>query len=236
LKVGCLEQQSDPIKTPKEPHPILHDSDTAEKGTLDRVTLKSLYKVAAFFDARKVGEVGSLGFRRSTDLLSLLGCLQDLVGKGLILPGQSSFLDLGCADGRVNVMMSYLVKTSVGVEVDEWTLEEYEPLKRALIEEMAHEGLRHPPDNIFLFHGDSTDKRTHHDILRKSGLSLSQFDLFYTYLVMHEEFAQLVADQAKRGALFMVYGLNRILPRYKGLRLLPSPSLPRRIVAVYQKT
>jgi hypothetical protein len=206
------------------------------KGTLDRPILESLYKVAAFFDARKVGEVGSLGFRRSTDLLSLLGCLQGLVGEGLITPGQCSFLDLGCADGRVNVMMSYLVKTSVGVERDEWTLEEYEPLKDALIEVMAREGLRHPPDNLFLFHGDSTDKRTHQDIFRKTGLSLRQFDLFYTYLVMHEEFAQLVADQAKKGALFMVYGLDRILPRYKGLRLVSSPSPPRGILAVYQKT
>jgi hypothetical protein len=204
--------------------------------TLDQHVLRSLYKVAAFFDARKVGEVGSLGFRRSTDLLSLLGCLHGLVDEGLLIPDRSSFLDLGCADGRVNVLMSYLVKTSVGVELDEWTLEEHEPLKSALLEEMAREGLRSPPDNIFLFHGDSTDKRIHRDILRKTGLSLSQFDLFYTYLVMHEEFARLIADRAKKGALFMVYGLDRILPRYEGLRLLFSPSPPGGLVAVYQKT
>jgi hypothetical protein len=204
--------------------------------TLDQRDLKSLYKVAAFFDARKVGEVGSLGFRRSTDLLSLLACLLCLVDQGLLLPGQSSFLDLGCADGRVNVLMSYLVKTSVGVELDEWTLDEHELLKKALLEEMAREGFRQPPDNIFLFHGDSTDNRVHKDILRKTGLSLSQFDLFYTYLVMHDEFARLIAERAKKGALFMVYGLDRILPRYEGLRLLLSPSPPGGIVAVYQKT
>jgi hypothetical protein len=204
--------------------------------TLNQQVLRSLYKVAAFFDARKVGEVGSLGFRRSTDLQSFLGCLHGLVDEGLLIPGRSSFLDLGCADGRVNVLMSYLVKTSVGVELDEWTLEEHEPLKSALLEEMAREGLRQPPDNIFLFHGDSTDKRIHQDILRKTGLSLSQFDLFYTYLVMHEEFARLIAERAKKGALFMVYGLDRILPRYEGLRLLFSPGLAGGIVAVYQKT
>jgi hypothetical protein len=204
--------------------------------TLDQHVLRSLHKVAAFFDARKVGDVGSLGFRRSTDLLSLLGCLRGLMEEGRLIPGRSSFLDLGCADGRVNVMMSYLVKTSVGVELDEWTLEEYEPLKKALLEEMNREDLRPPPNNIFLFHGDSTDKRTHQDIIRKTGLSLSQFDLFYTYLVMHEEFARLIADRAKKGALFMVYGLDRILPRYEGLRLLSSPRPPGGMVAVYQKT
>jgi len=204
--------------------------------TLDQHVLRSLRKVAAFFDARKVGEVGSLGFRRSTDLLSLLACLRGLVEEGLLIPGRSSFLDLGCADGRVNVMMSYLVKTSVGVELDEWTLEEYEPLKNALLEEMAREDLRSPPDNIFLFHGDSTDKQVHQDILRETGLSLGQFDLFYTYLVMHEEFARLVADRAKKGALFMVYGLDRILPRYDGLRLITSPGLTGGIVGVYRKT
>jgi SAM-dependent methyltransferase len=206
------------------------------KWTLDQDVLRSLHKVAAFFDARKVGAVGSLGFRRSTDLLSLLGCLKGLVDEGLLIPDYSSFLDLGCADGRVNVLMSYLVKTSVGVELDEWTLEEYEPLKTALLEELARLGLRFPADNIFLFHGDSTDKRIHEDILRKTGLALSQFDLFYTYLVMHEEFARLIADRAKKGALFMVYGLDRILPRYQGLRLLSTPSPPGGIVAVYQKT
>jgi hypothetical protein len=204
--------------------------------TLDQHVLRSLHKVAAFFDARKVGEVGALGFRRSTDLLSLLGCVKGLMDSGLLIPGQSSFLDLGCADGRVNVLMSYLVKISVGVELDEWTLEEYKPLKKALLEDMEREELRAPPDNIFLFHGDSTDKRTHQDILRETGLSLSQFDLFYTYLVMHEEFARLIVERAKKGALFMVYGLDRVLPRYEGLSLLSSPSASGGIVAVYQKT
>jgi hypothetical protein len=203
--------------------------------TLDQHVLKSLYKVAAFFDARKVGDVGALGFRRSTDLQSLLGFLPRLMDEGLLIPDRSAFLDFGCADGRVNVLMSYLVKTSVGVELDEWTLEEYEPLRSALLEEMAREGLRYPPENVFLFHGDSTDKRTHEEILKKTGLSFSQFDLFYTYLIMHEEFARLVADLARKGALFMVYGLDRILPRYRGLRLLASPGPPRGI-AVYQKT
>ncbi len=204
--------------------------------TLDQHLLKSLCKVAAFFDARKVGEVGALGFRRSTDLLSLLGCLRGLLNEGLLTPGQSNFLDLGCADGRVNVLMSYLVKTSVGVELDDWTLEEYGPLKKALIEEMARENLISPPSNIFLFHGDSTDKRIHQEILRITGLSLGQFDLFYTYLVMHEEFARLVAERAKKGAFFMVYGLDRVLPRYEGLHLLSSPGPAGGIVAVYQKT
>lgn len=54
--------------------------------------------------------------------------------------------------------------------------------------------------------------------LKKSLSKVAEFyDLFYTYLVMHEEFAEMLAERAKRGSIFMVYGLNRILPRYPGV-------------------
>ena len=60
-------------------------------------------------------------------------------------------------------------------------------------------------------------------------------DLFYTYLTMQEEFAALVARKAKPGALFMVYGLDRILPRYSGLRLLTPDWALEGILALYRK-
>ena len=64
---------------------------------------------------------------------------------------------MGCADGRVNVLLSYLVKISIGIELDEWTLDEYMPLKTMLEKKLGKDHLSPPPENIFLFHGDSMD-------------------------------------------------------------------------------
>lgn len=194
---------------------------------------KTLETVARFYDERKVGDVGALGFRRSTDLFTLLSCLSPLLHEGILVPGETRFLDLGCADGRVNVFLSYLVHTSVGVEMDEWTLDDYNPLKDKLQLLLGRQNLLQPPDNIVLVHGDSTDDSVHGEILRHSGVAFEQFDLFYTYLVMHEEFARLIARKAKKDAVFLVYGLHKILPRYNGLRLVERLSPMEDILGVY---
>ena len=196
---------------------------------------QTLGHVAHFYDHRKVGHVGPLGFRRSTDIKKMLLCLNRLLDANIIVPGQSNFLDLGCADGRVNVLLSYLLKTSVGIELDDWTLDEYLPLKAELGEELRSRGLLPPPENIFLFHGDSTDEAVHRTIAQKTGHAFKEFDIFYTYLVMHEEFSKLIGAKAKKGSFYLVYGLDKILPRYKGFRLLDAISPLEGILAVYQK-
>lgn len=196
---------------------------------------KTLECVAVFYDQRKVGDVGALGFRRSTDLTRFLTCLDYLLGQGFLIPGKSHFLDLGAADGRVNVLLSYLVKVSVGIELNEWTLEEFGPIKSKLEEELQREGLPFPPDNIFLFHGDSTEDLVQETVCKKTGWTFGDFDLFYTYLTMQEEFADLIARKAKRGAVYMVYGLHRILPRFPGLHLLTPDHPLEGILALYQK-
>ena len=202
---------------------------------MDQRLKKSLSKVAEFYDQRKVGAVGPLGFRRSTDLMTLLACVDRLIGEEIIKPDKTAFLDLGCADGRVNLFFSYLVRLSVGIELDEWTLEEYDSLRDELENNLEKEGLLSPPANIFLFHGDSTHKTLHDSITRKAGIGIESFDLFYTYLIMHEEFAEMLAERAKRGSIFMVYGLNKILPKYPGFRLLQNLSPMEGILALYQK-
>ncbi len=196
---------------------------------------KTLHKVAQFYDDRKVGDVGPLGFRRSTDLMKLLACLERLLEEKIIEPDKTRFLDLGCADGRVNVFLSYLVKSSIGIELDEWTLDEYEPLYSKLDEELQNERLVSPQKNISLFHGDSTDKAVHETIVRQTGVGFEDFDLFYTYLIMHDEFAELIAEKAKTGSVFMVYGLHKILPKYKGLQHLDLFSPMEGVLALYQK-
>ena len=202
---------------------------------MDQHLKKSLAEIAGFYDRRKVGAVGPLGFRRSTDLMTLLACADRLISEEIIKPDETAFLDLGCADGRVNLFFSYLVKLSVGIELDEWTLEEYDPLRAELDSTLQQEGLLSPPVNIFLFHGDSTEKTTHDSIRRKTGTGIESFDIFYTYLIMHEEFAEILAEKAKKGSIFMVYGLNRILPRYPGFRLLQNLSPMEGILALYRK-
>jgi SAM-dependent methyltransferase len=196
---------------------------------------ETLHRVAEFYDGKKVGDVGPLGFRRSTDLKILRKCADRLLDVGIIRPGETRFLDLGCADGRVNVFFSYLVKTSVGIELDEWTLDEYGPLRSDLERRLRALGLPLPPDNIHVFHGDSEDERTHCRVFRETGIPFGAFDLFYTYLVMHEEFARRIVRHGKSGAVFMVYGLQNIIPSYDGLRLLDRLSPMEGIMALYRK-
>ena len=69
----------------------------------------------------------------------------------------------------------------------------------------------------------------------ETGVGIRDFDFFYTYLVMHEEFAGFLKDRAKEGALFLVYGLNKIMPTYPGFRLLKELSPIEGILAVYRK-
>jgi hypothetical protein len=201
---------------------------------VDEKTEKTLFKVAHFYDQKKVGDVGFLGFRRSTDLRKLAACLLTMVEQRLVVPQESLFLDMGCADGRVNVLLSYVVQRSVGIELDEWTLEEYAPLRSDLEAELKRIALPLPPDNIHLFHGDTMDVSLHERVYDKAGVRFEDYDLFYTYLTMQEEFAALISQRAKRGAVFMVYGLETILPRFDGLRVLTETPL-QGILALYQK-
>jgi hypothetical protein len=197
----------------------------------DQRLIKTLEKICAFYDARKVGETGALGFRRSSDLKTVLRCLDRLIAEKAVERGRALFLDLGCADGRVNVLLSYLVRLSVGVELDEWTLAEYRPLRDMLEEGLRREGLEGLGDNIRLFKGDCLTNEIHGEIRRETGFGIEHFDVFYTYLVMHEEIASLIRERGKRGALLLVYGVDRIIPSYRGLDLLPFSPMEGRVAA-----
>ncbi len=202
---------------------------------LDEGLRKTLLKVAQFYDQRKVSHTGYLGFRQSSDLTRLVACIDHLIQDSLLIPQQSLFLDMGCADGRVNVLLSYVVKQSVGIEVHDWILDEYAPLKKGLESTLGEHHLQCPPHNISLLHGDTLDEVVHETIIGRTGASFEEFDLFYTYLTMYEEFAELIARKAKSGAVFMIYGLERVLPKLNGLQLLTPGKLIQGIIALYQK-
>jgi hypothetical protein len=202
---------------------------------MDKTIERTLLQVTEFYDGRKVGDVGHLGFRRSSDLSKVLSCLGTMMAQRLLVPGAARFLDMGCADGRVNVLMSYWTKTSVGIELDEWTLDDYKPLRQELDALLVERGLALPQENISLYHGDSMDESLHDRIHRETGVRFDQFDVFYTYLTMQEEFAELIARKARPGAIFMVYGLEKILPRFSGFHLLTPERPLEGIVALYRK-
>ena len=203
--------------------------------SMNKLLTKSIETVTEFYDKRKVGDIGPLGFRRSTDMKTLLACLSRLLDDKILDPHTTRFLDLGCADGRVNILLSYLARVSIGIELDEWTLDEYGTLRSELEEVLKNKGLLLPQENIFLFHGDATDEDIHRKIAREANTSFEEIDIFYTYLVMHDEFARLIAKKAKKGAIFMVYGLDKILPKYRGLSLLEDISPLEGILGIYRK-
>ncbi len=218
----------------------MNTSETTERAarcsaSISRNMWKTLDTVAGFYDERQVGDSGSLGFRRSSELKKILHCLEWLVSRHILLPGNTRFLDMGCADGRVNVFFSYLVCRSVGVEKDDWILDDYSSLKQELDLELSRKGLTAVPRNIHLLEGDSTQDDLHNRIADATGLAFEDFDLFYTYLTMQEEFAALIAQKAKPGAIFAVYGLNRIQPRFPGLELLTPGRALNDTLALYRK-
>lgn len=194
-----------------------------------------MIKAAQYFDSRKVGHVGPLGFRRSTDLSRLLSGIEEVIEKNLLKPFEFNFFDMGCGDGRVNILLSYICNKSIGVELDDWTLEEYSSIRPDLERYLSEHQSKLPPDNISLFEGDALDTNLHESISNETGVAINEFDLFYTYLTMHEEFAELIAQKAKPGALFMVYGLERIMPRYRKLEILTPEAPIEGILALYRK-
>ena len=196
---------------------------------------QTIATIADYYNGCKVGYVGHEGYRKSTDLAKFGKCVDELVALGYIEHQHTTFLDLGCADGRVNVLMSYFVKSSVGIEIDPEILAEYRQRKKELTLELQRENLLQPPDNISLFKGNSLETATYDLIENSIGVRFERIDLFYTYITLHDLFAAKIAEEGKQKALYLVYGFNRILPLYQGLELLIPDLASQGIVALYGK-
>jgi SAM-dependent methyltransferase len=203
---------------------------------MDDVLLKQTVAcIADYYNGCKVGYVGHEGYRKSTDLAKFGKCIDELVALGYIEHQHTTFLDLGCADGRVNVLMSYFVKSSVGIEIDPEILAEYRQRKKELTLELQRENLLQPPDNISLFKGNSLETSTYDLIENSIGVRFQRIDLFYTYITLHDLFAAKIAEEGKQKALYLIYGFNRILPRYQGLEILIPDVASQGIVSLYGK-
>lgn len=202
---------------------------------LDPRLQKTLAAIAGFFDARLKGHVGSQGFRKSTPLARMIPLIESMLHHGLIDPAKTVFLDLGCGDGRVNLLMSYFVKISLGVEIDDWTLDEAAPLEHELEAILRSEDLVLPPANRHLFHGDSLEPEVHDRILTSTGVRFEEVDVFYTFLTLYDAFAELIERRAGKGALFMVFGLDLVIPRLKGFDLIEGGAMNMDKAALYRK-
>jgi hypothetical protein len=196
---------------------------------------KTVDFIARYYESCKVGYVGHEGYRKSTDLVKFGRCIDDLLALGYIEPQHTTFLDLGCADGRVNVLMSYFVKRSVGIEIDPEILAEFSPRKGELTHRLQSENLIQPPDNLSLFNDNSLEAATYEHIENTINVRFEEIDLFYTYITLHDLFGAKIAEEAKPKALYLVYGFSKILPRYQGLELLVPDVASQGIVALYRK-
>ena len=196
---------------------------------------QTLAFIADFYNGCKFGCEGVEGFRKSTDLQKFAHCILDLQHHGFLDRRRTSFVDLGCADGRVNVMMSYAVRKSIGIEIDGEILAEFAPMKTKLTSKIQEAGLIPPPENIQVFQGSSLEDETFARISEKTGVLLGNIDFFYTYITLHDLFGEMIVEKAKPGALYMVYGFSKILPRYDGMELLLPDVGSQGIAALYKK-
>jgi hypothetical protein len=209
--------------------------DTPPDSTNSHRLPQTLDCIASYYNGCKVGYVGNEGYRKSTDLDKLSKCVDEMVALDLIHPQQTVFLDLGCGDGRVNVLMSYFVKRSLGIELDREIFHEFKPRKAELDQILRNKNLIQVPETIDLFIGDSLKNSTYERIEKNTGIRFQHIDLFYTYITLHDLFAAKIARGAKNSALYLVYGFNKVLPRYQGLDLLIPDVASQGIVALYSK-
>lgn len=196
---------------------------------------RTLALIADFYDRQKYGCEGCQGFRKSTDLLKFTSCIKELEERGFLDSERTVFADLGCADGRVNVLMSYFVKRSIGVEIDADILAEYEPRKREVASLLEQADLIAPPGNIHVFAGSSLEEKTYRRVFEATGAGFSNIDFFYTYITLHDVFAEKISAEARSGALYLVYGFNKILPRYESLEIVIPDLASQGIAALYRK-
>jgi hypothetical protein len=123
----------------------------------------------------------------------------------------------------------------VGIEIDPEILAEYNPRKEEVGHKLRKANLIQPMDNITLFRGNSLEAATYEQIESTINLRFEEIDIFYTYITLHDLFGAKIAAEAKPKALYLVYGFNKILPRYQGLELLIPDLASQGIVALYGK-
>ncbi len=201
----------------------------------DHLFPRALSTVAEFFDGNKTGVYGNQGEFKSTDLAALGRCLSLLHRNGMLDACKTVFLDLGCGDGRVAAYMAYWVQNALGIEIDEDMIIRFQYRYQRVLELLDASDLPAPPGGIHVIQGDALSEQTYARLQEECGQGFQDVDVFYTHFTLHDLYADLIAKRAKPGAVYLVYGLNEILPEYPGLhRVFPGRAV-HGILGVYQK-
>jgi hypothetical protein len=79
------------------------------------------------------------------------------------------------------------------------------------------------------------DASVYRRIHQETGLWFEDMDLFYTYITLHDVFAEKICRDAADGALYLVYGFHRVLPSYPGLDVLIPDVGGQQIAALFVK-
>jgi hypothetical protein len=114
-------------------------------------------------------------------------------------------------------------------------LEEGHRLRAEVDALLERNGLRRVPANIHLFCGDVSNGKVHETIRNETGAALEEIDLFYTFPVGHDDYASLIAARGRPGSTFLVYGVNRVIPRHPGLELIEHLTPLNQTRAVYRR-
>ena len=133
--------------------------------------------------------------------------------------------------------MSFFVRQSIGVKIDPEILAEYDFRVHDLKKHLRKANLILPPENISLFPGSSLDNSLYRQITHRIGVTFSDVDLYYTYITLHDLFAEKIGRKAKNGAFYLVYGFSRVLPDYSelGLETVSRDVGGQGIAALYRK-
>ncbi len=62
-------------------------------------------------------------------------------------------------------------------------------------------------------------------------MEFREIDLFYTYITLHDVFAEMITARGRPAAFYLVYGFNRVLPRYKSFEVV-NPDVGAQGIAV----
>ncbi len=202
---------------------------------MDELTVKTIEAIITFFDANQKGHIGNSGYRKTSSLSVLFRAVKKLMAQNIIQYKKTVFLDLGCGDGRVCMLMSYICKQSIGIELEDFIYDEYREVRNQVENILKLNRLLPFPDNMLVINGDSLSAETHKFIKQKVDIELKDVDIFYTYITLHDAFASMLKEKARKGSYYMVYGFSGVLPRYDSFELVDPDVANEKLIALYRK-
>ena len=181
---------------------------------------KTMKLTADYFDGRKVGCFGNTGYRKTTDLSKFCACIEDLAASGIIRPRERRIRRPGVRR-RQGESSDELFRQAVDRDRNRFgnSFRIRTEEKRTDFTSEEAKGRSCLPK---IFSSSREARSTTRPLMRfglRTGVDFGDVDLFYTYITLHDVFAEKIAERGRPGAY---------LP---GLRLQQGPSRLRIIRA-----